>query len=92
MSAVLISPGTLFMRLTQLRVLLQIAADARDLGDPLSSSEQFQKLVALLLRVGLLFGFDPAVVDKWRAILTDKELVAAVLSVVRYVLRLRGAV
>jgi hypothetical protein len=92
MSAALLRPDTLFARVTQLRELLRIVAEVRDLGNPLASPDQFRKLVALVVRIGLLFGLDPALLAKWQTIIGDDDFIAAVVSAVRYFLRLRGAV
>lgn len=80
--------GGPFERLAKLRDVLDLVAAVRDLDDPFGSVEQFRKLVDLVMRLGVFFGVDPTWLDRWEAILTDDELVGAVLAVVRYVLSL----
>ena len=92
MSAASIRSGNLLSQFSQLRELLRIVAEVRDLGDPFGSAEQFRRLLAIVVRVGLLCGLDAVRLERWRAILGDEALIAAVLSVVRYVLSRRGAV
>jgi hypothetical protein len=91
MAAVLRSPETLFSRFAQLRELLAIAAELRELHEPLGSPEQFRKLVGVAVRVGLLFGLDAPRLERWRVVLNDEQLFDAVSSVVRYFLSRRGA-
>jgi hypothetical protein len=90
LGAAWINPGTLFSRFAQLRELLAIAAEMRELREPLGSPEQFQKLVGVAVRIGLLFGLDAAQLERWRAMLSDEQLFAAEASVVRYFLSRRG--
>ncbi len=92
MSAALIPPNSFFQRLSQLRELLRLVADVRDLGDPLASVDQFRTLVGLVLRAAAMLGLDPARLERWKTLLTDDELIVAAIALVRFAIRRRGAV
>lgn len=87
-TSILAVRGGPFERLTKLRDVLDLVAAVRDLDDPFGSVEQFRRLVDLVTRLGAFCGVDQTWLDRWEAILTDDELVGAVLAVARYVLSL----
>ncbi|MCE9604586.1 MAG: hypothetical protein K8U03_06730 [Planctomycetia bacterium] len=86
MSLPLVVRGLAWERLGRLRDVLELLAAVRDLDAPLDSPEQFRKLIALVVRLGGLFGIDDAWVERLNTILTDDDLVQVVLAIVHYVL------
>ena len=82
--------GARWERLTQLRELIDIVADLRELKDPLGSVDDFARLIDVAARFAELLGVDSALLDPWIDFLLDKEMIAAVQAVARLVLRLRG--
>jgi hypothetical protein len=90
MSADSVSRDTRASRLALWRELLRLVVELRELDNPLDSADDFRRLVELAARFAVLWGLDPAWLDRWSDLLTDEDLVTAVLAVARLVLRLRG--
>jgi hypothetical protein len=91
MSADSVSRDARASRLALWRELLRLAIELRELENPLDSADDFRRFVELAARFAALWGLDPAWLDRWTDLLTDEDLVTAVLAVARLVLRLRGA-
>lgn len=78
--------GLAWERLGRLRDVLELLAGVRELEAPLDSPEQLRRLVALVVRLGSLFGLDDAWLRRWESLLTDDDLVQVVLAIAHYVL------
>jgi hypothetical protein len=90
MQADSVSRGAGPSRLALWRELLRLAAELRELGNPLDSPDDFADLVDLAARFAVLLGVDPLLLERWADWLTDEDLATAVLAVARLLLRLRG--
>ena len=79
-----------WQRLAQLRELLDLVNSVRALDDPFATPEDFRRLITLVVRLGSAFGFDAPSLQRFEQLLTDDDLVAAVLAITHYVLRSTG--
>ncbi|MBA4019542.1 MAG: hypothetical protein C0483_20455 [Pirellula sp.] len=90
MTATLSVRSAAWQRLAQLRELLDLVNDVRALDDPFAAPESFRRLITLVVRLGSAVGFDSVALERFEQLLTDDNLVAAVLAITHYVLRSTG--
>ncbi len=75
-----------FPRWTQIRELLSLLAELREIREPLTSEVSLRQSLHLLLRLGEMVGVDPIWTGKLRAILDEPGVFAIVLAIVQYAL------